>query len=34
MSDSANAEDRYLMAIDLGSSRLKVGLVSISGTLA
>src|SRR5258708_39674270 len=34
MSESANPEDRYVLAIDLGTSRLKVGLVSMSGTVA
>jgi xylulokinase len=34
MSASANPADRFVLAIDLGTSRMKVGLVSTSGTMA
>lgn len=34
MSESAYPDDRYVLAVDLGTSRLKVGLVSMSGTVA
>ena len=31
---SAGPEDRYVLAIDLGTGRLKVGLVSLAGMVA